>query len=490
MVETEENFFLPVLGTLGLISVVGFLAVFVNIPWAWSLFMDDTLYNAWMPQITDVWAAAEAEIRSYWALGRFYPVKYLANLLKWKYLPNDPYIFRYFNLSVFFLAMTVSVFAVMRVAGIKKQKLPWFLFLLGSVFLHKPLLEIISLNPLGETWVCFFFAFGILFLFSEHAFLRFFLARLCFVLVALSKEPAALVFFASCMGYLYWAWKEPVRRGRYVAQAVLDFTIFILFFSMALVVMRQGTFTRGAYFSSTPWAQYAMDFFYKGARYALWTSPFVVLFLIFWRDVMRFFLQAQARMGFGAIFLAVFGLGYLGFMSTQGRAAYQEVPAALAFFCLFSLLAVWLLRSLPFEKIKKYGPLLVALFAFSYFISLSRWERFVRGIVEPRPALVNLLASGETLTIVVPKGEIRGHLEILVKEINPKALILEVESDRAALEASVKKYKGQVYVFEFPIYMGTLPSEALDGIKNVVDGWGSVVDAHSYRIYRGAKVFE
>ncbi|PNA80742.1 hypothetical protein C1X74_31790, partial [Pseudomonas sp. GW460-5] len=74
---------------LGIFSLLGFVVLFINIPWEWSMFMDDSLYNTWMPRVTNILPALEHEIHQYWILGRFYPVKYLANLLKWRYLPHD-----------------------------------------------------------------------------------------------------------------------------------------------------------------------------------------------------------------------------------------------------------------------------------------------------------------------------------------------------------------------------------------------------------------
>lgn len=480
-----EKLYSP-LGVLGLMALVGFAAVFVNIPWEWSMFMDDTLYNTWMPKSENLFVAIREEVIGYWKLGRFYPVKYLANLLKWRFLPNDPYVFRYFNFGVFLLASGFSAAAAMRAVGCRlgSSSLAMFVFLLGSVFLHKPLLETISLNPLGETWVFFFFSIGSFFFFSRGV-AGPWIARLFFLLVALSKEPAAIVFLAASAFHCFLAWREPHGRKRHLFQAAVDLAIFAFFLGLALYVMSQGSFTKGAYFSSTPWMRYARDFTYKIARYAVWASPFVLFFLLSWRRLLGLADPSQARIAGAAVFYSVMAGGYLVFMSTQGIVAYQEIPASMAIFGLFSLLVIWLLKA-GWGPAKKVSILLLVLFSVSYFISITRWERFVRGIVEPRRAVTNLLATGEEMTLLVPVGEMSGHVHTLIGQMNPRAQVFEID---AALASHKSEFKGTVYVIEFPTYMGELPAPLLASAEQLAGGWDSVADAKSYRIYRGRLKF-
>lgn len=480
--------YLPALAAAGAFSLVAFLVVFVNIPWQWSMFMDDTLYNAWMPNIRNVGSAIKAEISVYWQLGRFYPVKYVANLLKWRFLPNDPYVFRYFNLGVFLASAACcvgSALLILRPAA-RADRLLFFVFLLGSVFLHKPLLEVISINPLGETWVFFFFSLGSLCLFARNRFVSGWLARLLFVLVCLSKEPAALVFLASAARYAYLCIRAENAGEKRAAlcNAAIDAAIFAFFLSLAFYVMSQGSFTRGAYFSTTPWGRYTKDFFYKIARYALWTSPFLFLFAANARSLMNLFSRERIREMGAVIFFSAFGAGYLVFMSTQGIVAYQDIPASMAFFCLFSLLAVFVLETESLDR--KLAAAFVLLFCFSFFISVSRWERFVRGIVEPRLAMENLLSVGGPMTVVVPVGEISGHVNLIKQKLNPDAVVLEAGAD---LAGQAPKFRGKLYFFEFPFYMGPVDPGILEEVSLLAGGWVSISDAKSYRIYRSKKEF-
>ena len=470
------------LGILGTLSLLGFLAIFVNIPWEWSMFMDDTLYNSWMPRIDNVWITIKEEINAYWKLGRFYPVKYLANLLKWKYLPNDPYIFRYFNFSVFLISVSLGALAAQRAASAagKAAYYPLILFIVGTSVLHKPLLETISLNPIGETWVCLFFSLGAYCLFSPAPAVRFIFSRIFFVLASMSKEPAALIFFASFAHYIFLAWREPGARKRWLPQAAIDLFLFAFFLSLALMVMLQATFTRDTYFN-TPWLSYGRDFLYKIARYSIWTAPFIAAFALAWRQLRNLLLRGEAKFQSATLFFFVFGLSYLVFMSTQGRVAYQEIPASMAFYCLFGLLTSALFWSGEINRVTpKWGVALLALFCISYLVSVTRWERFVRGIVEPRRAIENLMQKGGKMTILVPAGEIEGHLEKMAEEINPQAKILRIDTNNKNLRQQIV---GQPFIFAFPIYMGELEPAKLIWLEIELGKFGKVVEGHSYRIY-------
>lgn len=477
-----------ILAVLGLISFVGFLAVFLNVPWEWNMFMDEVQTNTWMPFVPSVLDELKKEIAYFWGLGRFYPAKYLVNILKWKYLPNDPFVFRYFNFLVFFASTAAMALAALKAAGYRlgKEAAGFFIFSLGAVILHKPTLEVISLSSIGEGGASLFLALGTLCLFSGNRFLKWGVARIFFLLVALSKEPAAIVFFASACFYAVFAWREPERRRSSLANALADLLIFFSLLGLVVHVMLQGSFTKGAYFGSTPWMRYATDFIYTSARYALWTSPFLAFFLMFSGGFKRLLARENASALAASAFFLVFGLSYMAFMSTQGRAAYQTVPSSFALFGLFSLLSAWILREGGSWLLGgKRGVLLLALFACSYFISVSRWERFVRGIVEPYRAVANLLNAGGPMTLLVPVGELRGHLEVMAKAANPEALILDIDS---SLPVREKDFRGKVFVLEFPYYMGELGGK-LPELEEMGGGWAGVSDGGSYRIYRWKRAF-
>lgn len=469
------------LGLVGIGALVGFLAVFLNIPWEWSMFMDDTIYNGWMPKVASIGQTIQDEIKAYWSLGRFYPVKYLANLLKWKYLPNDPYAFRYFNFAIFLLFSSALAAAVIRAAKPSHERANWglFLFLLGGALLHKPLLETISLNPIGETWVCLFFALGAACLLSPSFLLSAIVARLFFVLAAMSKEPAALVFFASAGRYALLAWREEGKRKQHLAQALVDLALFVFFLSLAVSVMRQASFTRDTYFN-TPWLLYARDFAYKVARYSLWTAPFLLGFAFCWRQILGR-LRESKKFSANATFFFLMGSSYLVFMSTQGRVAYQEIPASIALFGLYGLITAELFQSgAATSLLRRHGPLLAAVFSLSLLISVGRWERFVRGIVEPRRAVENLMQTSGEMSLFVPISEMEGHLALMAKELNPSAKIFPINANLAESKA---RATGRIYVMEFPYYMGKFSPEQHRQLEQVFGPWQSVADGHSYRIY-------
>ena len=480
------------IAVLGLFSLTTFIVLFLNIPWEWSMFMDDTLYNGWMPHVESLSSALQKEISQYWSLGRFYPVKYIANLLKWRYLPNDPYVFRYFNFAVYLSTTSLAALACLRILKVRLWKnfsaLPIFIFMVGASFLHKPILETISLNPLGETWVCFFFSLGSLFLFCENKFARYFMARLCFVCVALSKEPAALVFFASSLHYALLSILEKKHsREQFVIQALLDFLFFSFFLAIALTALKNGSFTKGAYFSTTPWFQYAKDFAYKLARYALWTSPFIFSFLLFHKKLWERLTAKDKTFASAVVFFCVFAFSYLVFMSTQGIVAYQEVPASIAFFGLFSLLSGALIMESNAARFSRiFATLFLVLYCISFSVSVGRWQRFVRGIVEPRRAVINTLETAGEITLLIPRGEIYGHIQKLIADRNNQSRVFEIDQD---LPNKVKDFRGKIVLFEFPYYMGPLNSTVLNQLQEIAGGWSAVSNAYSYNIYVGKKVF-
>lgn len=495
MMPDREKSLPSALAAIGLLALTGFAVAFANVAWDWSMFMDDTLYNTWMPGVRDVGAAFREEIKTYLALGRFYPVKYIANLLKWRYLPNDPFAFREFNFAVFLLTAAFGALAALRVCRERLRGAGWslaqaaaaFLFLVGGALLHKPLLEVISLNPLGETWVCLFFAMGAFCLFHEHWLARAVLARFFFLLVALSKEPAALAFFAAGAYGAARAFLEPRARARWAVSAAIDFSLFAFFLGTALYVMAHGTFTRNAYFLTTPWLTYAHDFVYKLLRYALWTSPFLAAFLLCRRHLARILRERDPRLLAALVFFASFGLAYDVFMASQGIVAYQQTPAAIGYFGLFStLLAALFSDAEAGRTLARRGAVLLCLFCLSYYVSVGRWLRFVRGMVEPRKAVVNLIQTGGELSLFVPRGEVFGHVELLLKQFNPASHVFDVNDDLARVAPNLH---GKVVAFEFPVYMGNLDPAALTRLEALVGGWASVSDAGTYRIYVGKKTF-
>ena len=486
--DRESRPALHALGAVGLMALTAFIIVLINIPWDWSMFMDDTLYNAWMPKVDHLGAAMLSEIRQYWALGRFYPVKYLANLLKWRYLPNDPYAFRYFNFTVFVLAAGFGAAAAIRAAGATLgsfgARLSLLAFLVGAAFLHKPVLEIISLNPLGETWVCLFFAMGSYCLFSKSPWARYLGTRVFFVLVALSKEPAALAFFGSALFYATLAYVDRASARKWLLNSALDFLLFAGFLGMALAVMAQGSFTKGAYFGTTPWLLYASNFTYKLARYALWTSPFLALFAIAHRELAVQIFTGTRKQLPAVLFFLSFGFAYDVFMASQGIVAYQQAPAAMGYFCLFSFLTAALAASGALDRIlARHGMILLLLFCVSYGISISRWQRFVRGIVEPRQAVTNLIRTGDRFTLFIPRGEVAGHIDQMIKDAQSPSQVIQIG------EEPYPEWHGKVVVLEPTTYMGGIPAADLAKLEARVDGWASVVNARSYRILVGKKTF-
>lgn len=479
---SEKNLNNVLLATLGLFPITAFLLIFANIPWEWNLFMDDFQYNSWMPHVTNIGDAFLKEIKTYWALGRFYPVKYLANLLKWGLLPNDPFVFRVFNLSVFGISAILLV---------KSLRLPLSLtiFLVGSVFFHKPLLEIIALNPLGETWVVFFLSLGVFSFTRENFISKELGSRLCFLLAYLAKEPACFIFLAlaSVHALSYFVNRAETQKTSIIPRIFVDLSLFIGSLGLSFYVMQMGSFTKTAYFASPSYLIYLYDFLYSQLRYMIWIAP--LLFVIFygWWKQGNVFWKELPKSHFNLFWLGIiFSYLYFGFMSTQGRVAYQQVPASWGLYLAISILFAHASERslLTLFSSTRLATLFLLLFCFSLFISLSRWERFVRGYVEPSKFVPTLLSlsNGKKQTLVVPASELSGHLERIVAEEKLPIEVVALYGDPTKL---LEKSTGEILLLEFPIYMGELPADWIEKVRLKAGGWKKTQDFGSFRIYRG-----
>src|SRR5579863_2648346 len=87
---------------LGMIMAGLFTLLSVSIHWEWNALMDEISFLRWMPTIQSIPSAFLSEVKDYSLSGRFYPVKYIFNLLRWRYTPLHPGLFHFINLLLFF----------------------------------------------------------------------------------------------------------------------------------------------------------------------------------------------------------------------------------------------------------------------------------------------------------------------------------------------------------------------------------------------------
>ena len=104
---------IPYLG-LGIFAIVLISIVHASIHWQWSALMDDVNYRIYMPNVGNLLQQFLKEISSYWHEGRFYPFKYLINLLKWRVLPLVPSAFHWFDFLSLLVAISLGAMAVLK----------------------------------------------------------------------------------------------------------------------------------------------------------------------------------------------------------------------------------------------------------------------------------------------------------------------------------------------------------------------------------------
>jgi hypothetical protein len=456
--DTHFNDLLFVLGAIALSSL---FFLHLTIKWEWSFLMDEIGFKSWMPYVTDVFRAFNNEVISYWHEGRFNPVKYLANLLKWRYFPTDPLFFHYFD---FLLLLTSAYVGVLAVFESQKQvSYKWFIFALGAIILQRPLLDIIALDSISEGWVVFFFSLG------TYCFLRKNnLYRLFFILCGLSKEPGTVALFGTGITYLVLYFRETTKKISNLINAGVDLFIFLFLVIVALKAKDAGPYLRDYQFVST----IGLKLFFVGfLKIGIGFLPFVFLISVFNR---RFEISKLN------ISCTVFGISYLFLVSPRNVSGYLICPAAFAFYLVILSLFFSTVNEKQVSKNYRYG--FSAIFLIVLFSSLFRYERFERSINESTRAFTRLLKTTVPRFILVNGVEASTQGNHLASQYGAMAQI-KVLDDSSITEAS--HFNGQAIVFELSTYFGKISDATIGNIALKIGGWESVEDNGVYRIFYG-----
>lgn len=391
--------------------------------------MDDVNYLTWMPHISNLWASFLSEVQSYWIQGRFYPVKYLANLLKWRFLPLQPSLFHFLNL--FILSISIWVAGLSVVDESKKKKGFNLIFICSLFFLQRPLWDVIALNSIAETWVIFFSALGFYAL-AQNSNLYLF----CFGLASLSKEPAAVLFLASATSLFI---------NKKIARAFRDLFLFCVFAAIALKAKNAGSYLDSYSLISI----LAFKNFWLGLfKIILGALPLIFLLLQKPRGV-RQILEEKPILPITFFFATVF---YLGIISGRNVAGYLLIPAS--FFIQSLILWVWD-RMRPQ---KSWGVLATLLTTLIFILTVFRFLSFTNGINGPS-RLVNELTSLNEKTILVINGpEAWAQAKTIIDQKKaPISVFQEHEFQKAVSQPKDQK----LVVIELSSYFGRLSKDSL-----------------------------
>jgi len=469
-----SNSWFKLLAVGGIIALAGLVLVLIASPCGWSFLMDDVTFLHWMPQANDVLQSWRQAFGTYWDQGRFFPLTFLINILKWRFLPLDPAFFRVVNTALLLAGVGLGSWRIVRAMPEAASKWPALLFLLGFAALHRPLLDIAAINSISEGWVVLFFAAGMLAI-DRHPILY----RLAFLACAMSKEPAILAFFASGVYQLL--------RGRGIGvssksgdthgqdgHATISGCVDLAIFATLAVLMAKAK-------SSGPYLEhYSLFGMANIKRFAIGLVkcsigliPVAILFFGAPKGILRKVLTDDTT-----ILCALFGLPYLYLAASWNVTGYLLIPAT---FCVFIIGGVAILELSKNEQLMQRVPFaFLAAFALILCVSLYRFDRTIRSIHEPLIALKALFSS-PTPQLVILQGEeevLQGN--IIVKESGANVTLKQYNPDNMD---GIADFPGDVVLLEATSYFGRLPDAQIEAIGAKAGGWTQRVDGDVYRLF-------
>jgi hypothetical protein len=466
---------LMVAAGLGGVAWCAMVTLFACTKWQWSMLMDDFGYLNYLPYVRSIPHEFAQQIRGYWSSGRFYPVKYLANLIKWRFLPLQPNVFHAFNLILLMTTILITAVAILKpLKRSRNERLAWIIFLTGFALLQRPLLDVVALNTIAEGWVILFLALGLV-LYEDHPWM----SRIAFLLCSLSKEPAIVIFGAcTLVQWEYWLrWSPKKKRAFGVVVGLLDLVMFV---GLALVMnkaQRSGLYL--ADYRLLDWQN--VRYFTVGLiKCAFGLMPLALGYLLDPRRTRLSWKSLTNDPFVGMCFL--FGLGYLYLAVGRGVAGYLLIPSAFAFYAGAARLAI---TRGDFDRWSPRLTIPVALsFALCLVVSLGRYERYVRSINESSLGLRRVLVTQRPRLLFVNGMEAADSAQSLVAQnhLQTTVRLFQTPEDFAA---HARTFSGDVFLFEMSSYFGRYSEESLRKMGESLGGWTQVVDAGVYRIFYG-----
>jgi hypothetical protein len=463
----------PWLMMIGLAAIAPIFAIQFKTRWEWSFLMDDVAYLRWMPKVSHLLPAFLNDVKSYWSAGRFYPVKYLTNLLKWRYLPLSPSLFHGVDLVLLLMILACGSYLLMEKRHGYVPMLAGMTFLIGLGFLQRPLLDTVALNSIAEPWVILFFVLG-LSMFPNWAWGY----RLCFLLAGLSKEPAVIVFLASGFAHLILIGKNDPNRFDKIRSAVIDVVLFI-----GLAVIMKMAQNHGSYLHDySLWKWWNLrQFLVGGIKCTLGLLPVALLFILAGRGGVSRLIIERRDMSF-LVLCGIFGTGYLFLAATKGIAGYLLIPASFAFFIVGGFFALSLFPRIQWTGLR--AGLFCLLFVLSGFVTMWRYVRYIQSINESTAAMHRLLRTSQPRLILINGGEAAGLGQTLALDEGAPVKVREFDGSPSSFQP-LADYHGEVVVFELTQYFGRYPQAALERTRQICGGWQRIEDENVFRLFYG-----
>lgn len=416
--------------------------------------IDDISYGAYLPHMKSVWSGLRAEVHSYMGYGRFYPVKYLMNILKWRFLPLSPGIFHAFNFTVLLASLAMASIAALP-KTVRSASL--ILFCIGTGFLQRPLLDAIALNTIGESWVILFLAIGLAFYPARAG-----LYRLFFLLAALSKEPAVVAFAAS-------AAVHGMRKDR--KACMIDGALFVGLLLAIKYIQSHGSYLASYSFLSR---SAAVGFAMGAMKCLIGIVPLLIPYV--WNAVLRRSGKVPAEDAQLAVWAGIFAVLYIALVAPRGTAGYLLMPAAFALYVAAVRIGV---RSLLDARVTR--PLVVVFglcWCACLALSTYRYWIFTRSINEPSRRFNELIDVRHPRLILLNGEEaiIQGR-----KLVQSKGTPVAVQNVLGG-EMWAAKAPGDTVVLEFSKYFSPIEAGQLSRIEAAAGGWSKIDAEKTYRV--------
>lgn len=473
----ESDLLPTVISFCGILALVTFTLM---TRWQWSVFMDDIAYRFWMPTAPSLWDSFLKEVRDYWHTGRFYPVKYFMNLVKWRTFPDSPPFFHWFNSLIVLVSSTFGALAILN-SRQNKNRLLYLIFVIGVILAQRPLYDVVALNTIAEGWVILFFGLGLA-LWPRDVTKPFWGLgyRVCFALSALSKEPAVVALAAAALVQILNAAHEAnnSKKRLFLINAAIDFVLFLVLTFFAWKAKNAGNYLEDYSLLSVE----ALKSFFIGLfKIGLGAIP-LLLFLPKLKHYARDVWEHWGILSQIQILCLAFGLADLFLSAARNTAGYLLVPASFSLQIFASGLFLDLLPQLSL-KLKKIFSMS---FAICLLIAFLRFVRFSDAINGPNEALRDLALSAKPRMIIINHGEAVADAKLMVR-LDKLPITLGTTEIIKPLDAA--SFDGDVFLLELSAYHGRIPNQTITSYESALGGWKSIIDRGTYRVFFGRKVF-
>lgn len=424
--------------------------------------MDEAHYANWMPQVSSFFEGLQAEFVKYLNAGRLTLLKALLNLLKFKYLPLSPALFRWICFTQLLAVAFWSMKALVPPASSVKTltfRFDLFLLTVGILLLQRPTWDVVALVAIPEQYVLVFLSLGALLFFRGNS-----LYRVCFTFAVLNKEPSVVAFFASAA---VWAFGSK----RNFRSAAIDVLIGLFWVVTARKLMLAGTYF-GDHYQLLSFAT-VQNGLRALTKVAIGTLPLIFL-------VRRRIEPDELNR---ALFFFVLGAGYLFLVIAYASAGYLLIPAAWAIqmgvLSLVGLPKISNAENRPEWKIR----LATILFLMVAIVTFYRYQRFVHSFNDSTRYLEALTLRKEPLLILTYAPEVPPAIQIYSRQANTDVRSKNPSELTADDREKIVNRQLDLYFIEFVTYDGPLSPEQRNSLQQLVDHWDDIEDHNTYRVY-------